>query len=261
MGKQDVAYGLPDRGISDRNPPDQTHSFDWMGNSMDYSDPNMKGSGKGMTIHHGGGWGHVEAVGMQPPHESNPYMGHPAQESTSRFAASGEGPQEPSVAIDTDGGRPRCALQVCVPARNGTGFRSFAIRGPKRNSVEHARVDGERMLHAFREGGESEVRRVQRLLQDPSGMNYETAPVANTGIGSCSSAAFSDEFPEAGNGMAQAQPRFMPTAHGDTGQEGCPGVFTEDMCKQHGMEELWPASNADAECFKVKVESITQNTW
>jgi len=230
---------------------------------MDYSDPNMKGSGKGTTVHHGGGWGHVEAVSMQPPHEigthSNPYMGHPAQESSSSFAAGGEGPQEPSVAIDTEGGRPRCALTVCVPARNGTGFRSFAIRGPKRNSVEHARVDGERMLYAFREGGESEVRRVQRLLQDPSGINYETTPVVNSGIGSYNSAAFSNGFPEAGNGMAQAQPRFMPTADGDAGQEGCPGVFTEEMYRQQGMQELWSTSNVDAECLKV--ESITRNTW
>lgn len=73
---------------------------------------------------------------------------------------------EPTFTVEAEAGRQRCVLTVWLPPRNqGQEPRSFQMRGPKRDNAEVAYTDGERMIQAFREGGESEARRVQRALQ------------------------------------------------------------------------------------------------
>lgn len=75
--------------------------------------------------------------------------------------------------IEDEGNRPRCALTVYQASNNDQGFKSFAIRGPKRNDLGLAQSDGQRMLQAYAEGGEKDARKMQRTLQEENNNGFQ----------------------------------------------------------------------------------------
>mmetsp|Transcript_128613 Transcript_128613/g.222901 ORF Transcript_128613/g.222901 Transcript_128613/m.222901 type:complete len:1237 (-) Transcript_128613:64-3774(-) len=79
---------------------------------------------------------------------------------------SGEkGLPESTSSVESEGNSHRCVVMIWAVAKSGRGHSSYPMRGPKRSTHEHAHADGQRLLEALRIGGESEARRLQRMLQ------------------------------------------------------------------------------------------------
>lgn len=124
--------------------------------------------------------------GMPPPPNGAPggadgVWGTPP--SAQDTAGGGNGGKEPTTNLEWEDGKVRCVITTYKPGRSGPAG-AVPMRGPKRTTKEAALQDQEKLLEAYRSGGDAEARRVQRLLgSSPSGGGGGAEPSANDGGG------------------------------------------------------------------------------